>query len=173
MRPVEEVFLDVGDDEGEARHVRTLRDTLTTSVASLYRSCVDKGFGRSDALDFVVLAGAGFRALVALSGVFVALPLGSWAAVNRPCRVVVVVAEHEEGVASALRKTSAGLVVVGGMVECVTACYAIMVVAVHEQLFRYPSRIDCSKLLPVPPRLCSNRSGPSLPLCPKPRSVES
>lgn len=131
-RPEDKTFFLEGDWEGDDGLVfvasfSTFNETLTTSVASLYRSCGVKGLGASDvavvvAFARVVLVGGGLRATVVFAGVFGGFVSWSGAGRRRDCRVAVVVGEHEDGVAIALRTTSAGLVTGGILGWIVAAC---------------------------------------------------
>jgi len=132
LRPDRAGFLVVGDCEGEEGVVfvasfKTLKETLTTSVASLYRSwtvkvCVASGAALGTALALVVLVGGGLRVVAVLASVFGGFEWASWVGASRDCRVAVVVGGQEAGVAIALRTTSAGLVIEGILQRLVAAC---------------------------------------------------
>jgi hypothetical protein len=124
----------VGDCEGEEGDVfvasfKTFRETLTTSVASLYRSWTVKVWVASTApagtaftLVALVLAGGGLRVDVDLAGVLGGFGCASCVGASRDCSAAVVVGGQEDGVAIALRTASAGLVVVGILEKIVAAC---------------------------------------------------
>jgi hypothetical protein len=134
VRPDEAGFLLVGDCEGEDVDVlvasfKTFRETLTTSVASLYRSWTVKVWvastappGTTFALVVLVLVGGGLRVDVVLAGVLGGFGCASCVWASKDCKVAVVVGGQEEGVAIALRTTSAGLVVGGILEKIVAAC---------------------------------------------------
>lgn len=132
FKPDERGFLVEGVGEGEdvdvfVASVRTFSARLTTSVASLYRSwAVKVGVASAGAagaaLVLAVLVAGGLRVDVVLAGVFGGFGCASWGEARRACSVVVVVGEHEDGVAMALRTTSAGLVIEGILERIVAAC---------------------------------------------------
>lgn len=132
FKPDASGFLVEGDCEGEDVDIfvasfKTFREALTTSVASLYRSCTVKVLIASvaaagAAFALVVLVTGGLRVVVVFAGVFGGFGCASCEAARRVCSVVVVVGEHEDGVAIALRTTSAGLVIEGILERLVAAC---------------------------------------------------
>ena len=146
FRPDGAGFLLVGDWEGEEVVVfvasfKSFRQRLTTSVASLYRSCtvnvcVASAAAPGTAFALVALVGGGLRVAVVFAGVFGGFGCASWVGASRDCRVAGVVGGQEDGVAIALRTTSAGLVIEGILGGVVAACYcqcAIMVFPKHER----------------------------------------
>ena len=145
-RPDDAGFVLLGDCEGEGVLVfvasfKTFSETLTTSVASLYRSWTFKMWVASAAalgaaFALVALVGGGLRTVVVFAGVFGGFDCASWVGTSRDCRVAVVVGGQEDGVAIALRTASAGLVIGGILGRIVAACYcqcAITVFPKHER----------------------------------------
>jgi hypothetical protein len=96
-------------------------------VASLYRSWTAKvwvtsttALGAGFAL--VVLVSGGLRVVVVFAGVFGGFGWASCVGASKDCRVAGVVGGQEDGVAIALRTTSAGIVVEGMLDRVVDTC---------------------------------------------------